>query len=287
MTPRRLSILGVGLLGGSLGLAVRERLRDCAVVGYSHRPSTLERARALGILTESHQSARAAVRGADMVVLCTPVGTLAPLLAEIAGDLEKGAIVTDVGSTKRTVVESAERLLPPGSYFVGSHPMAGSEKRGLEFASPNLFAGAVCITTPTPLTDSIALDHVESFWKMLGMTVTRISPARHDQMLADVSHLPHALAAALVLMQEDQALELCGKGFLDLTRIAGGDAGLWRDILLDNHQNLRQSLKRLMQQLDHLHKLLDPSQSQALLDWLSAAAVRRQKRIETPRPPQA
>lgn len=234
----------------------------------------------MGAIDEAYESPAEAVRGAEWVILCTPVGRLAPLLAEISPNLERGTIVTDVGSTKRTVVRAAESALPEGVHFVGSHPMAGSEKRGVEFARADLFEKAVCITTPVPQTDPSALDQVEAFWRSLGMRTARLSPEEHDLLLADISHLPHVLAAALVAMQQDAAFDLCGKGFLDMTRIAGGDPGLWRDILLDNRHNVRQSLDRLRQTMDELEKLLETGTGEQVEQWLQSASLRRQHMLK-------
>jgi prephenate dehydrogenase len=284
MQPRHLSILGVGLLGGSIGLAVRSRIKECRITGYGHRASTLAAARDLGAIDEGYEQPGPAVRGADWVILCTPVSMLGPLLAQIAPELAEGTIVTDVGSTKRSIVAAAEALLPPGIHFVGSHPMAGSEKRGVEFARADLFDGAVCITTPTPQTNAPALEAVESFWKTLGMRTTRLSPDMHDQLLADVSHLPHVLAAALVAMQDERAFQLCGKGFADMTRIASGDAGLWRDILLDNRDNVRASIRRLQENLEKVSALLEGNESEVVHSWLQAAAMRRQARMKNSAP---
>jgi prephenate dehydrogenase len=202
------------------------------------------------------------------------------LLERIASDLAQGAIVTDVGSTKRSIVEAAEAALPRAVHFVGSHPMAGSERRGVQFARADLFERAVCITTPTPRTNESALAKVEAFWQLLGMRTTRLSPDAHDRLLADVSHLPHVVAAALVAMQDDPAFGLCGKGFLDVTRIAGGDAGLWRDILLDNRDNVRRSIRRLGEHMRRLEALLETDQSDALEQWLREAAERRQRMLD-------
>jgi prephenate dehydrogenase len=275
MHPKRLGILGVGLLGGSIGLAVRERITGCRIMGYGHREATLQKALALGALDEVYEDPRSAVRDADLVVLCTPVATLSPLLREIAGDLRTGAIVTDVGSTKRTLVEFADRSIPEHAHFVGSHPMAGSEKRGIEFARADLFENAVCITTPTARTNPAALQGVESFWQTLGMRTTRLSPVEHDRLLSDVSHLPHAIAAAIVSMQQAAALKLSGKGFADLTRIAAGDPVLWRDILLDNRDNVRHSIDRLIEELRRLSHSLEQGSGQDIQNWLEAAARRR------------
>jgi prephenate dehydrogenase len=277
MPLTRLSILGVGLLGGSIGLAVKAAGMPCRVVGYGHRKETIQQALEVGAIDESATSSKAAVKDADLIILCTPVGLFEPLLAEIAGEIPDGAIVTDVGSTKRSVVKLGEMMLPKSAHFIGSHPMAGSEKRGIEFARADLFQGARCIVTPTERSDAEATEKVEQFWRQLGMTTTRMSPGEHDRLICDVSHLPHAVAAALIAMQGDAALTLAGKGFLDTTRIAGGDGALWRDILHDNADNLADSIERFRAQLDELLKLLDPSKRDALAAWLNHAAARRAK----------
>ncbi|QOV91435.1 prephenate dehydrogenase [Humisphaera borealis] len=279
MQPKRLSVLGVGLLGGSLGLAVKSVASDCRVIGYGHRRATLDAALALGAIDEGYDDPAAAVRDADLVVLCTPVSLLGEMLDRIAPFLADRAVVTDVGSTKASIVRLSEER-HPGIRFVGSHPMAGSEKRGVQFAQSDLFRNAVCITTPTDATDREALEAVEGFWRGLGMRLKRCSPAEHDRLICDVSHLPHAIAAALVTMQEDAALDLVGKGFLDATRIAGGDGGLWRDIFLDNRQNLAAAIGRLRTSLDDLERLLTPESSEALRDWLDRAAERRQAALK-------
>lgn len=278
MQLKRVAIFGVGLLGGSIGLALRAKGEDCRIVGYGHRIATLEQAREIGAVDEITQDPAKAAAGADLLILCTPVSIFGDLLKQIAPTLGKEAIVTDVGSTKRSVVRAAEaNLLPGRGHFVGSHPMAGSEKRGVEFARTDLFEGARCILTPTPKTDAAAIETVESFWKSLGMNVVHLSPEDHDRLVCDISHLPHALAAALVSMQSDAALPLAGKGFLDTTRIAGGDGALWRDILQDNRDNVAGAVTRLRDQLDALLGLLDSAKKDELVQWLNAAAERRAK----------
>jgi prephenate dehydrogenase len=275
MTLKKVSILGIGLLGGSIGLAVKSRLKGCRVIGYAHRPSTLQKSLQAGVIDEGFDSLQKAVEGADLVILCTPVGVMEPTLREIAPSLEPGTLVTDVGSTKHSIVQAAERLLTGSGEFVGSHPIAGSEKRGVEFARADLFQNALCILTPTAQTDPAALKSVEQFWRDLGMRTTRMSPSEHDQRLAQISHLPHALAAALVAMQSPDALPLAGNGFLDATRIASGDGALWRDILLDNRVALKGALARLRTELNGVESLLDPSKSDELAAWLDRAAALR------------
>jgi len=284
MQPKRISILGVGLLGGSIGLAAKQRIKDCTIAGYGHRRSTLDTALHMGALDEAYGQLAPAVLHADLVILCTPVGMFRPLLADLAPLLSQHTIVTDVGSTKRSVVTAATELLREPKRFVASHPMAGSEKRGVEFARADLYDNALCILTPTPQTDPAAIQYVEQFWATLGMRTCQISPEEHDRRLADVSHLPHALAAALVAMQDEPSATLAGKGFHDMTRIAGGDGGLWRDILLDNRDNVRQSIERLKGQLDALLALLDPAQSDALRAWLDQVAEKRQTHLRNQNP---
>jgi prephenate dehydrogenase len=280
MFPRQLTILGVGLLGGSIGLALRSAAPNCRIIGYGHRRQTLDKALEIGAVDAVELDPAAAVGGSDLVILCTPVGTFESLLKQIGPSLSAGTLVTDVGSTKRSVVRLAESILPKGVDFVASHPIAGSEKRGVEFSRADLFSNQLCILTPTPRTKPQAIEKIEKFWQSLGMRTARINPEDHDRLLADVSHLPHLVAAALVAMQDDPGLDLCGKGFLDTTRIAGGDGGLWRDIFLDNADNLKAGLRRLQSQLAVVEVMLDSKSKDALRDWLDAAAQRRQNVLE-------
>jgi prephenate dehydrogenase len=278
MQLRTVSILGVGLLGGSIGLAIKQRINSCRVVGYGHKRETLNSALRRGAIDEAFDDPASAVRGADLVILCTPVGVFPDMLGAIAPAIGD-ALLTDVGSTKRTVVALAEKLLPIQGRFVGSHPMAGSEKRGIEFARADLCNGATCIVTPTDRSDPQAAADIESFWKMLGMRTIRVSPADHDRRMAQISHLPHALAAILVAAADDEALQLAGKGFLDVTRIAAGDGALWRDILVDNRDNMRECISRLKTELDKLGALLEPGSGEELRAFLDEAGGRRGRLI--------
>jgi prephenate dehydrogenase len=275
------AIFGVGLLGGSIGLALRARGDNgLLIIGYGHRAETLDQAKQIGAIDEWTLDAASAARDADLVILCTPVSVLAELINGIAPVLGSETIVTDVGSTKRSVVAAAAKVMTRGhGHFVGSHPMAGSEKRGVEFARTDLFVGARCIITPTPQTDASAANAVKDFWQSLGMKVVTLSPEDHDRLVCDISHLPHAVAAALVAMQSDQAMALAGNGFLDTTRVAGGDGALWRDILHDNRDNVADSVRRLRDKLDEMLKLLDAGSRDALARWLDDAAARRAKLV--------
>ncbi|MGA3067818.1 MAG: prephenate dehydrogenase [Tepidisphaeraceae bacterium] len=277
---KQLTILGVGLLGGSIGLAVRAADPTCKIVGFGHRPQTLQKAQEIGAIDRAETDPAAAVAGSDLVILCTPVGAFEDILRKIAPALAPGCLLTDVGSTKRSVVKLAHSILKKGTEFVASHPIAGSEKRGVEYARTDLFRHHLCIVTPTPATPPAALHRALEFWQLLEMRVVQLSPEDHDRLMADVSHLPHLLAAALVAMQEEQSLDFCGRGFLDTTRIAAGDAALWRDILLDNADNLRSGVARLQEQLRQVMTLLEAKDREPLRQWLAAAAERREKIVE-------
>lgn len=275
MALSNLTILGVGLLGGSIGLGLRACASPCKIVGYGYRRETLEQAQAFGAIDRWSLDLGEAVADADLVILCTPVGLFETMLKQLAPVLKPGTLVTDVGSTKRSVVRLAQDLLPDANPFVGSHPMAGSEKRGVEYARADLFHNALCILTPTAGSPRSIVTGLEVFWKSLGMRIIRLSPEEHDAAVADISHLPHLLAAALVSMQSRSAMPLAGNGFIDTTRIASGDARLWRDILLDNRDNVLTSLTRLQNEIATLKKLITPTKGEALTAWLASAARRR------------
>jgi prephenate dehydrogenase len=270
-----LTIIGAGLLGGSIGLGLRACASPCKIVGYGYRRETLQQAQEFGAIDRWTLDLGEAVADADLVILCTPVGLFEAMFKQLSGVLKSGTVVTDVGSTKRSVVRLAQSILPDCNPFVGSHPMAGSEKRGVEYARADLFHNALCILTPTASSPRAVVTGLEGFWKSLGMRTIRLSPEEHDAAVSDISHLPHVLAAALVAMQSRSALPLVGKGFMDTTRIASGDASLWRDIVLDNRDNILASLGRLQKELATLRKLLTPAKSEALTAWLGSAAGRR------------
>ncbi len=267
---RRLAILGVGLIGGSVGLAAR-RTGAWDVVG--HDPVGGPAALAAGAVDRLAADVRAAVADADLVVLAVPVGSAAGVLRSVAGC---PAVVTDVGSTKRSVVAAAaERGV---RRFVGSHPMAGGERGGVAHARADLFDGAVCLVTPTAATDAEATDAVEGFWRSLGMHVRRLTPDDHDRLVADVSHVPH-VAAGLVARQADPAaVPLAAGGWRDVTRIAGGNPDLWRDILLDNRDHVAAALQRVRADADALIARLDAGDADAVRDWLATAAAAARRR---------
>jgi prephenate dehydrogenase len=266
-----LTIVGVGLIGGSIGLAARRRGLARRVRGVGRQRSTLDRARELGAVDETYLAVEDAVPGSDLVVFCTPVDRIAQQVLEVAPSCAPGTLLTDAGSTKATIVRALDGKLPPGVAFVGSHPLAGSEKRGPAFADAELFEGRWTVLTPTEATDPAALDRAAAFWQALGSRTRRMSPEEHDRALALTSHLPHLLAAALagVLPRELQALT--ATGFRDTTRVAAGDPALWAAIFAHNRPALLAALARLEERLGAFRTALEGDDGAGLLELLARA----------------
>jgi prephenate dehydrogenase len=277
MKLRRVSVLGLGLLGGSLCQALRELSDPPVVTGYAHRATTLARAREMRLADAYTSDLGTAARDADLLVLCAPISTFESLLEGIAPHVKAGAVVTDVGSTKRSVCGAARRILGAtvGRRFVGSHPMAGGERTGAEHSKPDLFLDAVAIITPEADTEAEAAGVVREMWTGVGSRVITTDPATHDRLVASVSHLPHVTAAMLVTLQTPSALELAGPGYRDTTRIAAGDPALWRDILTDNRDNVLESLRQYQAQLSEFTAILERNDPTALQEYLASAAIKR------------
>jgi prephenate dehydrogenase len=254
-----LALVGVGLIGGSVGLAARRRGVGTSVVGFDRNRTALDQALERGILDVAAPSLTAAVREADVVVFCTPVDTIAAYVLAAAPACRPGALLTDVGSTKAAVVRDVQGRLPAGVAFVGSHPLAGSEKHGPCFARADLFDDRLVVITPGDPTDDSALSRVAAFWHSLGAFVRVMDPAEHDRALALTSHLPHLVAAALAGVLPPEWADLTATGFRDTTRIAGGDPALWTAIFLSNRQALLAALDRLEDRLRQFSRALDAS----------------------------
>jgi len=271
---RRMAVVGLGLLGGSAALAARERGVVETVVGSARRQAPLERALERGLVDEVLPVAEA-VRDADLVVLATPVSTMAPVLREVAPGIAPGALVTDVGSVKGPLVDTLPGLLPAGVHFVGSHPMAGSHEKGVDHARGDLFDGACCVVTPSPDTDPAVRDRLVAFWGALGSRVVLRAPRAHDLEVAWVSHLPHVLAFAYahaLAAAPAGAAELAGAGFHDFVRIARSDSELWADILGMNRKSLAQPLHAFAAALEGLAAAIETDDRAAQEEILAAAA---------------
>lgn len=272
----KLVVVGTGLLGGSLGLAIRRSGCCRQIVGVGRNVTTLDKARAAGCIDEGTTDLAAAVSGADLIVLATPVGAIVPYLEKLAPLVEPGTIITDVGSTKAHIVAAAEAVLPHPGRFVGSHPMAGSECQGPEHADAQLFRDRPVIVTATNRTDAQAAAAIESLWQMLGMRLVRMSPDQHDRLVARISHLPHLAAALLVqLASRDGGLEVASTGFASTTRIAAGDPQLWADIFLDNRDGVLDALGEFEQLAADFRRILTTGDRAALLALLGEAQRRR------------
>lgn len=241
---QKVTIIGVGLIGGSLALAIKKGGLAGAVLGIGQETDQLEQAVTRGAIDTYTCEVSEGVEGADLVVLATPVGMFEPILRQVASKLPLGCIVTDVGSTKGRLVSQIEQMLPKTVFYVGGHPIAGKEKSGIESASMDLFRGARCILTPTPHTDAQALEKVKRLWREVGSEVVMMEPMEHDRVFAAVSHLPHMAAYALVntamdlLNQDTDLLSFSAGGFKDFTRIAASSPEMWRDICLFNGENI-------------------------------------------------
>lgn len=265
----------MGLLGGSVALAIRQRLPEAVVVAYSHRVATRRKARKLALATEVVDNLAMAVTAADLVILATPIFTFEQYFAEMAAMIPSGCIVTDVGSTKLLPHRWAEQSLGARSHYVGSHPVAGSEQRGLEFARDDLLAQARCIVTATPKTHRPAVTTLKRFWSDLGCYVQTMTPESHDRVFANISHLPHLMAAGLVNASDWEDVKFAGAGFLDSTRIASGPANIWTDVLLANGDNIAGAIDRVVAELKKVQKAVKTSDRAGIETLLEAARRKR------------
>ena len=276
---RSVAVLGPGLLGGSVLLALKQRFPDVELSAWARRPEARQQIRNLQIDVRVEDTASEAVDGVALVVLATPVPAMASVV-EAAGDALKGSVITDVGSVKarpaREVVAIARKY---GAEFVGSHPMAGSEKGGIDHASAALFEGAACIVTPDSDTDQDAVKRVVGFWEALDSRVSLLDPLKHDTIIARISHLPHTVASAVTttaLASDPSIAEFIGGGFRDTTRVAAGDADLWTGILQENASEVAPLLRELGAQLSEVAAMLEADDTTELRRFLDHARQLRQ-----------
>jgi len=265
-----LAVVGVGLIGGSVGLAAKARSAARRVVGIGRNTDTLRRARDLGAVDEFTTDPAVGVRSAEVVVFCSPVDLIAKQAREAAGYAMPGALFTDAGSTKGTIVRALDGKLPDHVRFVGAHPLAGSEKQGVEYASADLFDGRVCVITPTSSTDPRAVDWAARFWQSLGCEVKQLTPEEHDLALATTSHLPHMLASLLAGQLPTKWQPFAATGFRDTTRVAAGDPKLWAAIVRENAAALSLALERFDEGLQELRKAILKQDDDAVTDILTA-----------------
>jgi len=268
---KRITIIGLGLIGGSLALAIKEKDIAKKVVGISKRKSTIDFAVKKKIVDFATVNLKDGVKDSDLVIITTPVFKIADIARALAPFLKDSAILTDAGSTKKYIVKNIESLKGKSLNFVGSHPIAGSEKSGVKCADKGLFKGGYCVLTKTKNTNLKSLGKVKKFWERLGMKTAVMSPKEHDRLLSKISHLPHAVAASLVNAAGIGSLYLAAGGFRDTTRIASGEPELWKDIFLTNKENLVKDIKIFRKELLKIEAALKSDNSRDLMRLLSRA----------------
>ena len=285
MKIERLAILGVGLIGGSLAMALRRADVCDSIIGFGRNRDNLVRAKELGVIDEFSLSAKHAVKNADLVVVATPLASNEKLFSEIAGEITPHTIVTDVGSAKACVVEAARNTL--GQHFpnfVPGHPIAGKEKSGVEAASADLFKDHLVILTPVDETNIQSLSVVTQMWESVLAEVSTLKVEHHDAVLAATSHLPHVLAYALVdclasMNEKDEVLQYAAGGFSDFTRIASSNPQMWHDICFSNKHSLLKVLDNFNDHMNEIRKAIESNESSRLLDIFSRAKLSRDEFI--------
>lgn len=282
----KMAVIGVGLLGASLAKACKEQSLVNEISGYGRNRENLEKAINLNIIDHYSTDLSEAVKDADLIVLCTPVSTIVPLIQNMIAEIRPGTIITDVGSVKDPIVREVEKMIPEGIYFVGSHPIAGGENSGLEASTTNLYKEARCIITPTINTDTIALEKINALWQAVGMDVTSLSPDEHDFIFGAVSHLPHIVAYALMntlgalrTQNDHEVTAFSGAGLKDITRIASSDPVMWRDICLSNREHSLDLVDRFMVKLNEIRSIIEKGDGQGLENQFIAANKYRLKVI--------
>lgn len=265
---KRVAIIGVGLIGGSLAMVLKQKGIANYIVGIGRGIKNLEIAKRLGVVDEFTQDPRAGVKGAELVVIAIPVGSIAKVVKDITPYLKDGTIITDVGSVKGWVIKEVEEILPEKVFFVGGHPIAGTENAGVEAAFPTLFEGRRCILTPTSRTDTNALQVVKGIWEAVGSAVSLMGADEHDRILATISHLPHIVAYAMVNAVKDSnegTLTYSAGGFRDFTRIASSPPEMWRDICILNRKPILDAIHRFQETLEGLKRLIEDGNGRDLL----------------------
>jgi prephenate dehydrogenase len=279
----RLVIVGVGLIGGSLGLAARERGLVGEVIGFGRTEANLRVALERGIIDAYTFDPAEAARGTDLLLLAVPVEATGPTAEKFIPFLQPGCVITDAGSTKEQVVNIMERLLPPTLPFVGAHPIAGTEHAGAAAAFATLFERRLCVLTPTARTETAALTRVRALWEGVGMRVELMDVVTHDQVLARVSHLPHMIAFSVMnAVTEAQVagidlLAYAGSAFADLTRVAASPVEMWRDICLSNRDAVLAALSEFERALAQLKRYVADGDGEALAAAIDRARTERQR----------
>ncbi|OCX13846.1 prephenate dehydrogenase [Mesorhizobium hungaricum] len=279
----KIALIGIGLIGSSLARVIRREGLARHIAISTRRPETLKRAENLQLGDSYSTDARTAVRDADLIIVSVPVGASGTVAEEIAPALKKGAILTDVGSTKQSVVAQMSPFVPEGVHFIPGHPLAGTENSGPDAGFPDLFDNRWCIFTPLPDTDPLALEKLSTFWRRCGSNIDTMTPEHHDMTLAIVSHLPHIIAYNIVGTADDLAnvtksevIKYSASGFRDFTRLAASDPTMWRDVCLHNKDAILEMLARFSEDLSSLQRAIRWGDGDKLFDLFTRTrAIRR------------
>lgn len=272
----KITIIGVGLIGGSIGLAIKAKRLARKVVGVGHHQSSINRAIRLKTIDQGTLNINEGVRGADIVILAVPILSMTRITKKMIPSLKKGCIVTDVGSTKSRLTRDIVKVLPRGIDYVGGHPMAGSEKRGVDKAVKGLFKGSLCILTRSGRSSARSLNTIKGLWKALGTKVIVLSPKAHDKVVSEISHLPHMLVFSMLAGVGRESLKFASSGFSDTTRIASSDAKVWKDIAISNKDEILKSISRFKKSLLSLEKAIRKEDSSSLLRTFKEAKAKRE-----------
>ena len=269
----KVAIVGTGLIGGSIALAIKEKNLCRQIIGVSLHKKNLTLAERIGAVDIGSLSLEV-IKDADLVIIATPVSTILSLAPKIAAIIKKDCLVFDVGSTKVKIVRQLSGLFP---FFVGTHPLAGSEKRGVSNAQPDLFRNSLCIITPVKNTDTAAVSRVKRLWNALGAKTLIMKPCRHDQILGFVSHLPHVVAFSLINSIPDKFLKFSPASLKEATRVAASDSALWANIIMDNRENALKAIGKLQRNLEHIKSAVKKDNPTMLARIFQKAKKRRER----------
>ena len=272
----KVTIIGVGLIGGSIGMALKKKRLAKEVIGLCHRRSTINLALRRKAIDKGTLNLKAAIKDADLIILATPIKSIIKLAHQIIKQMNNKCILTDVGSSKFEIVNTIERNLPNNIKFVPAHPLAGSEKKGVKFASSELFIKSVCILSPTKKIDVWAMRIIRKLWQSLGAEVKILDPLEHDDIISFISHLPHMLAFSLINSIPKRYLKFTTRGLQDSTRIAASDPLVWRDICLTNSNQIVKTIKIFELNLSRIKRLVRQKKARAILKIFQDAKTKRE-----------
>ena len=272
---RKVTIVGVGLMGGSLGMAIKKNKLAKEVVGLSKKQSTIVTAIKKKAIDVGYLDVKKAVNNADLVVLAAPVESIIKLMSAVNPYIKRNCIVTDIGSVKASIVAASDKLLTSTNCFVGSHPIVGSEKKGVDYATADLYNDSLCIMTPVDKTNKGAKERVKSLWTKIGAKVKYLPPDEHDTILSYISHLPHLVASGLINTVPKEFLQYASSGLRDTTRVAASSPQMWNDICLSNDKNVIKSLDELVKSLSDFRAAIISRNQKKLTEYFTRAKEKR------------